>query len=364
MRSKKMAAVQSFLPSRLRSSRVCLRVGTALVALLTLSYLNNYQIQHLFLMDMRMLHDQQIESTKLDIIKWGSELLSPHRRVLQLRSRATAEHNRPQSRRKSLQEFEQEWEDLANRFYRPTNDTASSTTRNQHTRLQELDIITALGFPTALLEMEDGRELWCLDSYHYLWSKEVPFSGQPFFEWLNDTDIESEECSRARLNRRRYVKFNATQIEESVVELRSLHNAVVQVVFAHNQEPVPDGTWLTVWGVDERLYMLRDTRVPTENGEPFEYYTQGHCSVTHGRPVLYAGEMSIFHQGIVVFTFPNSGHYRPGVNHSLAFRDWMVEQVGDVARKRIQWMPCEICLQNSGRGNATREEWEALFAAS
>lgn len=222
---------QSFLPwRRLQSERLFLRLGTALFVLLALSSLNICQFQG-HSVKRRVLHHQYAT--------WGDEQsVSLPKRVLHLRSPATAEHmvqvdenktrrlQKPedqseldsissQTQRKSLQEFEKEWEDLANQFYRPSNDTAGSTTtmtNNQHHTRQQLDIITALGFPTPLLEMEDGRDFWCLDSYHYLWSTQEPFSGLSFFEWLNATDIESEECSRIRLNRRLVVDMrNSTR---------------------------------------------------------------------------------------------------------------------------------------------------------
>jgi len=72
-----------------------------------------------------------------------------------------------------------------------------------------------------------------------------------------------------------------------------------------SQEIVPDGRWLSVWGVDERVYFVQDD-FPDAIGERFEYWRQGHCSVTLGAPVLYAGELFI-ENGFIAYTTPESG---------------------------------------------------------
>ena len=271
-------------------------------------------------------------------------------------------NHQPRNRRRGLAFYEQEMEDLINRIYRPQNNTTNQTL--------QLDIVRVMGIG-GVLEMEDGREIWCLEEYYKLWKNQQPFSGQPFLEWLDhpynnsgSTEVmESKSCPRRVLNHRRFSKFNTSQIEASRIEFRVLHHKLVQAVFVQSQQPVPDGTWDIIWDVNKRLYLSKEDYIYTSHGEPFEYYRLGHCSVTHGRPVLFAGEVVIGPWGLLVRVYPESGHYRPTTRHTIHFFEWMKGKLGDPVGKKVKWMPCQSCEDYLDDKNKTMQEWEALFSS-
>lgn len=276
---------------------------------------------------------------------------------------------------KTLEHYKEEWRNLTQHTYLAQDEET------------QLDILKAIG-PALVLEMEDGREYKCLDLYNKRWQDEQPFSGQPFLHWLDHghgRHVEDPRCLRERLNRRRYRKFNVTQIDQSRVELKACgggdgdNKNKVCAVYAATQEPVPAGDWSSVWDLNQTLYLLKDGKFPADDTVPFEYWKVGHCSVTHGRPVLYAGEMGVVAsdgvdsdavngtntttslRGRVAWINPQSGHYRPGLRHTQAFYWWMRDFFGaEAARNSIQWRP----LPRKKYKNVpapTEEEWQALF---
>ena len=271
-------------------------------------------------------------------------------------------------RKRSIEYYVAGFQDLVDRKYKARDSSC------------QLDILSALG-PPAVLEMEDGREFKCLDSFYALWEKK-PFSGEPFFDWLDygsGRELESEACDRERFNRRRYAILNQTEREASRVEFRiethvhtkhlgndDKQNAtatttttsmsdMVHVVFAATQEPVPEGIWLSVHDLNHNLHLIQGGQFPAPD-YPFDYWKRGHASVTGGGPVLFAGEMGVSRRGKIKFINPNSGHYRPQLSHSRAFYRWMRRLVGEkVARNAIEWRPKDSAT------HADLNAWKTLF---
>lgn len=276
--------------------------------------------------------------------------------------------------KQSMEHYEAEFIDLVDRKYR-TKNTSS-----------QLDILNSLGLG-AVLEMEDGREYKCLASFHEqwrdeLWRKADLFSGEPFLEWLDygsGRDLNSAICDRERLNRRRYQMLNRTELETSLVEFRnntyaetpndisdndnqsnttlltttSLFN-IVQAVFTATEEPVPPGLWLSVLDLNHNFYIFQGGKIAAPD-QPFDYWKRGHGSVTGGRPVLYAGEMMIDRQGRVDSIVPDSGHYRPKLQHSKALYRWIHGIVGSAAQTTIDWRPARSATE------LERTVWNTLF---
>jgi len=217
-------------------------------------------------------------------------------------------------RKRPAEYYLEKWQKLVDEQYSRTD------------MINELDLPSGIGF-RGVLEMEDGRDFMCLIDFFRIWAKEEPFSGEPFFRWLDYgsgkqiEETRETKCDRQRLNHRRYGFLNETEREAAVVELRVKQTYTiseqdnvtvwqmtprVQAVFAVSQQPVPEGIWLSVWDLNQRLHLIREEHVLTPD-LPFDHWKMGHGSVLHGRPALYAGEMGISGDGIVGHTIPESG---------------------------------------------------------
>jgi len=212
-------------------------------------------------------------------------------------------------KKRSLHDYLAVWGDIVDQQY-----TAEDPER-------QVDLVNGIGF-AGVLEMEDGRDPLCLISLFDKWQAQEPFSGVPFFRWVDHGTGRSIQddgsCNRIRLDKRRYAFFDETEIEESVVNLRVVQKMTndsttagmeekVEAVFVQSGESVPPGKWLSIWGINQKLHVFQETHVPAPENEPFDYWKQGHCSVTRGRPVLYAGEIEIGSKGDIVTIGPKSG---------------------------------------------------------
>jgi len=229
----------------------------------------------------------------------------------------------------------------------------------------QLDIVTALG-RKAVLEMEDsrGRVPACLDSFYKIWQSEEPFSGENFFAWLDYGSgrmLDSEKCDREKLNYVSYYFMNEKEIESSEVNLtvkKNESNSTVLLTFAKSGKVVPSGKYASIWGVDKKLYVFQDGDCHPDTGNGIAHrYWQGHCSLTHGAPVLHGGEMGIGENGTLLWTNPQSGHYRPQLLHVRNFFRWMRDTIG-APRSAVEWRPL-----TEGKPIPTPDEWEAIFNA-
>lgn len=179
----------------------------------------------------------------------------------------------------------------------------------------------------AVLEMEDpmgGRFFWCLRKYYRLWRdspsnlpREPLF--EAFFEWLDfggghDTDIQ--HCSTAQYSSRRYRKFTAAERAEFEVDFDVGKGRIGNVRRHDNGMHFKPGTWLLVWGPDQKLYLLE------EGGDASQGW-MGHATIFCGRPVLLAGELGISERGYVEWVSDESGHYHPNRRHMHNFLLWL-----------------------------------------
>ena len=256
--------------------------------------------------------------------------------------------------KRTRNDYRREWHDVTVEKY-----TATDT--------NDLDLVKGWGF-RALLEMEDPahRDAWCLENFHKVWDHEKPFSGESFFDWIDygsGKQVETTEYTRRALNKRSYHLMNVTEIEGSVVDFNVFSvegnedRTVVHLSFAITGEPVPTGTYLNVWNLDQRVHLLKEDHIDApENSTSILYYKQGHASVTHGKPVKFAGEVGVGKNGQLLWSNPSSGHYRPALSQNLRFFRWMRDTHG-IPFSAVEWRQEE----HHGMYAYNATEWQSLF---
>eukprot|EP00978_Attheya_sp_CCMP212_P019853 scaffold56274_cov55-Attheya_sp.AAC.1 len=153
-----------------------------------------------------------------------------------------------------------------------------------------LNVMDTLG-PRAVLQAEDpmgGRVESCLVKYFNIWEDEKPFSGEPFFEWLDfgtgrminlhAHDRRGGSCLRKNQHQFRRKWFNETERENLRVDLKTSDNGKsVRVIYRNSQKPVPYMTGDVAWGLDDEIYVM--------DREIYEKNTAGHTSIFSAGPV-------------------------------------------------------------------------------
>lgn len=197
-----------------------------------------------------------------------------------------------------------------------------------------------------VLELEDpkvGRP--CLIPYYRHWLSQVPFSGEPFFQWLDygsGRHLELPICSRKRVDGNHIEFFDVTERRNAMVDLNiSAQGDTVRLLFAHTRLPVPRGEWLFVWGRDKRLYLVREQRAKFI-----------HMSVFVEEPVLHAGELQVGSEGKLLSINPDSGHYGPKIEHVHYFFRYLTDL--GMLRHAVDW-------QYVG-DNISEDEWKTVFS--
>lgn len=260
--------------------------------------------------------------------------------------------------KRTRNDYMREWYDRTVEKYTAATDT------------NDLDLVKGWGFK-ALLEMEDPahRDARCLESFYKVWHHEKPFSGESFFDWIDygsGKQVETKKYTRRALNKRSYHLMNVTEIEGSVVDFNvssvlegNEDRTVVYLSFAITSEPVPTGTFLNVWNLDQRVHLLKEDHMnPPENStNSILYYKQGHASVTHGKPVKFAGEVGVGKNGQLLWSNPSSGHYRPSLSHYVRFFRWMRDTHG-IPFSAVEWRQKE----HHGMYAYNATEWQSLFS--
>ena len=167
--------------------------------------------------------------------------------------------------------------------------------------------------------------------------------------------------------------MNSTEIEASVVNFHVVdptignNRKILTLRFATDHRTVPEGDWSSVWGVDRRLYLLRVGTFPVNEDSSIllgnDYWKVGHCSVTDGTPVLHAGEIGVGENGALLWTNPQSGHYRPRLQHVQNFYHWMRDALPEIPslRDAVDWRPLPDGTYSKTHTNVKLIEWEALF---
>jgi hypothetical protein len=218
----------------------------------------------------------------------------------------------------------------------------------------QLDVYTAYGMGS-VLEMEDpkgGRDAVCFKSWYEAWQTQIPFSGEPFFDWLDygsgrHVFINNPVCVRD--HPRRYYQMPDSQVMEVVVTVQVRSDGSVALV-SRLGVPVPKGNWLFIWGTDERIYLIKDGNIH-KNGL---VYKSGHCSANGGGPVLHAGEFKVGEEGTIVWVNCESGHYKALVKHVKRFYQWLALQ--GVTKDSFVWRtPPQPHVPYS------QVEWDAIF---
>lgn len=180
-----------------------------------------------------------------------------------------------------------------------------------------VDIIRAIG-TEALVEAEDPklRNMYPLQEFLQVWKTQAPFSGEPFFQWLDFGSgrfASSESNTRAEIEeeychvmddeaRAKAVVIPRIETVESDGEIGQGGNEKVQVILRYEfaDLPVESGYLLFVWGLDDKLYV-----------HPDQSTLFHHICFFHARPVRAAGEIYVGEHGALQEIWNDSGHYRP-----------------------------------------------------
>jgi hypothetical protein len=205
-----------------------------------------------------------------------------------------------------------------------------------------LNVMDAMG-RKAVLQAEDpmgGRVEMCLGQYFDIWESEKPFSGEPFYEWLdfgtgrmidlNSRDVKGNSCLRKDQHEFRRKWFNESERENLRVDVKPSDNGTsVRVVYRNSQKPVPPRKTDMVWGLDNEIYVV--------DREIYDKRFAGHASIFSAGPVKYAGRFVVGNHSQLLKVSLHSGHYKPkagGYNVNL-FKKFIMEL--GVTPEAIEW---------------------------
>eukprot|EP00977_Amphora_coffeiformis_P018509 scaffold6555_cov182-Amphora_coffeaeformis.AAC.9 len=204
-----------------------------------------------------------------------------------------------------------------------------------------LDILRADTTSTQeyLLEAEDPRvrNAGSLGPLLQAWHNQKPFSGEPFFQWLDfgsgrsatyggytRQEIEEDFCTPMTDEQRAKAVVVPTVVDEEVI----LRYEVAGL-------PVEGGDMLFVWGLDSKIYVA-----PNE-GSLFH-----HICFFHSMPVKMAGELVIGEHGALSEVWSDSGHYKPTEWHFRLFYRWLRSVLPDMTAKMVLWVNKRAESQN------------------
>eukprot|EP00978_Attheya_sp_CCMP212_P018570 scaffold50976_cov69-Attheya_sp.AAC.1 len=199
-------------------------------------------------------------------------------------------------KKQSKKSLKKEMEQIFNKYRGPTG---------------SLNVIDSMG-RSAVLQAEDpmgGRVETCLSQYFHIWEGEKPFSGEPFFEWLDFgtgrmINLPSLGCSRKNPNQFRRKWFNETERENLRVDVKISDNGKsVRLIYRNSQKPVPHLKTDMAWGLDDEIYVI--------DREIYDKITAGHTSIFSAGPVKFAGRFVVKKDGKLYKIGLHSGHYRP-----------------------------------------------------
>jgi len=201
------------------------------------------------------------------------------------------------------------------------------------------DTISIADRVDCLLEAVDqqGRYWRCLGLYFEAYRNEMPFSNETFFYWLDtgsgrefDVKIDrrnkkEKRCGRGTgrysLNARHMYYFSAEERSELAVRFEFAKDYSggnsVRVVSNKTGAPLPAGKLLFVWTMEKVVYVASEKKGVV-----------AHTSFGGALPVLHAGEFIIGRYGKLAEVRPQSGHYRPSVQHVDRFRGWIEHELG------------------------------------
>ena len=191
----------------------------------------------------------------------------------------------------------------------------------------------------ALLDAEDPRGHrfhMCFSLYHRRWMEQEPFSGIPFFDWLDfgsgknitpvDLDVHPElrnrgwgiDCPKEKFNDRKLHYLNLEERKQYAVDLTPYQNGQhVRVTYRRSGAPIDDEAEVYLYvlsSLDQTLYVIPDA-----------HPTIGHSTLIASEPALAAGELLIGKRGKLEEVDFGSGHYRGGVSSFVAMHNWMVD---------------------------------------
>uniref|UniRef100_A0A7S0AZG4 Uncharacterized protein n=1 Tax=Minutocellus polymorphus TaxID=265543 RepID=A0A7S0AZG4_9STRA len=175
----------------------------------------------------------------------------------------------------------------------------------------------------------------CFSLYHRRWMEQEPFSGVPFYDWLdfgsgkNITPVDYEahpelrnrgwgiDCPKEKFNDRKLHYLNQEERKQYAVDLTPFKNGeLVRVTYQKSGAPIDDDTevYLFVLSIDGMLYVIPDA-----------HQSIGHSTLIASEPALAAGELLIGKKGRLEDVEFSSGHYRGRVSSFVAMYNWMID---------------------------------------
>lgn len=214
-----------------------------------------------------------------------------------------------------------------------------------------VDVVRALG-ERGVLEAEDpkSRNGECLAEYFQMWEEQEPFSGEPFYQWLDfgsgrflasesyeRAEIEEDPCAAMDDEDRakaivipRFVDDDESEDdeEEEDGEEKGSKENVGKVVLRYEQSglPVEGGDMLFVWGLDGKFY------VHANEGSAFH-----HICFFRALPVRTAGEIYVGEHGALETIFNDSGHYKPSDWHFRLFYRHLKSLMPEMKPRTVIW---------------------------
>jgi hypothetical protein len=193
-----------------------------------------------------------------------------------------------------------------------------------------LDILRPRNSRALILEADDPwvRNSGELPLYLRAWENEKPFSGEPFFQWLDfgkGRVVPNMETKRANLDSMRCTVMDDDARAKAVVVASMVEGKVV-LRYEQYDLPVESGYMLYVWGTDGKLY------VHTDDGIYFH-----HICIFGGKPVRMAGEVGVGEHGVIQEMWPQSGHYAPSDWHYRQFYRYFKNILPEMDWGTMRW---------------------------
>lgn len=198
----------------------------------------------------------------------------------------------------------------------------------------------------ALVEAEDPklRNYVSLKEYFKVWKNQEPFSGEPFYQWLDfgsGRSLPSESYDRAEIEedyceamddaaRAKAVVIPQIKIEPpSDDDDADSSEETVDIFLRYEQAdlPVEGGYLLFVWGLDEKLYVY------PSGGTQFH-----HIGFFRAMPVRLAGEVYVGTHGKLEEIWNDSGHYKPKDAHFRLLYRHLKAMFPEMSPYTVRWV--------------------------
>ncbi|KAM3574394.1 hypothetical protein VYU27_003687 [Nannochloropsis oceanica] len=183
----------------------------------------------------------------------------------------------------------------------------------------------------AWLEVEDRKHRYAknLRLYYKEWDRRGQ-PGKSFWSWLDEGDIELEDCSRAQLEAET-VYYCSSDKDRKQYEVRFMEKGLLHRFNAET------GEWgLVDTGPDGWIFVLRDGIIYAHEKKTDHPPRFHHSSFFAGECVQAAG-LFVAGEGVLERLYPHSGHYRPTDSHLLSLLLFLESQGVDMERMQVDF---------------------------